>query len=45
MNNFGLPIRNWRHNMLSANELYENRDFTFLRWSTKRQFIAQVTEP
>jgi hypothetical protein len=25
--------------------LYENRDFTFLRWSTKRQFLAQVTEP
>src|ERR1700746_3868810 len=37
--------RNWRHNRLSANELYENRDFTFLRWSTKRQFLAQATEP
>ena len=47
MNNFGLPIRNWRHNTLNANELYEERqsDLTSLHVGSKRQFLAQVTEP
>ena len=45
MNNFGLPIRNWWHNTLNANELYEEWLYPLARRSVKRQFLAQVTNP
>ena len=37
--------RNWRHNMLNANELYEERPLPTCAVNVKRQFLAQVTEP
>jgi len=36
--------RNWRHNTLNANELYEET-LSACALSNKRQFLAQVTEP
>ena len=41
----GVLSRNWRHNMLSVNELYEIATLPYRVLSTKRQFLAQVTEP
>ena len=37
--------RNWWQNMLSANELYEIWIWPQHVRSTKRKFLAQVTEP
>jgi hypothetical protein len=38
-------LRNWRHNILSVNELYERATLPIRALSTKRQFLVQVTEP
>jgi hypothetical protein len=36
--------RNWRHNTVNTNELYES-SFNLVRLSAERQFLAQVTNP
>jgi hypothetical protein len=37
--------RNWRHNKLNANELYEKRVNRLARVGISKQFLAQVTDP
>jgi hypothetical protein len=37
--------RNWWHNTLNANELYEIAILNYRTLRTKRQFLAQVTGP
>jgi hypothetical protein len=37
--------RNWRHNTLNTNELYQKRLYYLRVEVIKRQFLAQVTEP
>ena len=37
--------RNWWHNVLNMNKLYEKLPLAVARWVSKHQFLAQVTEP